>query len=353
MSLRASAGCATTRASGCTGERRPAGASLRLVRSSTGTSSLPWLFQGGARAAESISGVLARNGSDIRNFRSILDFGCGCGRVIRHWAKQDAAVHGCDYNRKSVEWCRRSLTFARFEVNALTPPLPYADGQFDLVYALSVFTHLPEPLHFAWMCEMKRVLKTDGFLIFSTHGEPYLGDLTPDQQAEFHAGRVVVKDQDSAGPTGVESTCRRRVYAHTSPTDSASSNSAPGRDGESTAGSRPLSETGPRFRRTRGLTDSPPHALARQPQRARRRGRHKDRHEAHKGPFRASACKAGRLRVGRIPKHEPGMHPSGSCFGIRSHSRPPSAARRTASAFVSGQRRRCGLVAALAALCPS
>ena len=172
---------------------------LRLVRSSTGSSSLPWLFQGGALAADSIAGVLARNGVDIRHVRSILDFGCGCGRVIRHWAKQDATIHGCDYNRTSIEWCRRNLTFARFEVNALQPPLPYRDEQFDLVYALSVFTHLPEPLQFAWMREIKRVLKAGGFLIFSTHGEPYLGDLTPDQQAEFHAGSVVVKDQDSAG----------------------------------------------------------------------------------------------------------------------------------------------------------
>lgn len=172
---------------------------LRLVRSSTGTSSLPWLFQGGALAAESITGVLARNGTDIGNFRSILDFGCGCGRVIRHWAKQAAAIHGCDYNRKSVEWCRRNLAFASFEVNTLEPPLPYRDEQFDLVYALSVFTHLPEPLHVAWMREMKRVLNAGGFLIFSTHGEPYLRDLTPDQQVEFHAGRVVVKVRESAG----------------------------------------------------------------------------------------------------------------------------------------------------------
>ena len=114
------------------------------------------------------------------------------------------------------------MTFARFEINALTPPLPYADEQFDLVYALSVFTHLPEPLHFAWMREMKRVLKTDGYLIFSTHGEPYLGDLTPDQQAEFRAGRVVVKDQDAAGTNRCGVYVSEEYSAHTWPTDSAS-----------------------------------------------------------------------------------------------------------------------------------
>ena len=41
---------------------------------------------------------------------------------------------------------------------------------------------------------MERVLSTDGFLIISTHGEAYLGELTPDQQAQFRAGQAVVKD---------------------------------------------------------------------------------------------------------------------------------------------------------------
>ena len=130
---------------------------LRIVRASTGTSSLPWLFHGGALAATSIRDALAKNKTDIGDFRSILDFGCGCGRVIRHWATLKASIHGCDYNRASIRWCRRNLTFAAFEANALTPPLPYASEQFDLVYALSVFTHLPEPLMFAWRRKARKI----------------------------------------------------------------------------------------------------------------------------------------------------------------------------------------------------
>jgi SAM-dependent methyltransferase len=172
---------------------------LRLIRAATGTSSLSWLLEGGALAADSIGAILAANGTPITEARNILDFGCGCGRVIRHWARLPAAVHGCDYNAAAVRWCQRHLPFARFTVNGLAPPLPYASGQFDLVYALSVFTHLPEPLMLAWMQEMARVLAPGGFLIVSTHGEACLDGLTPEQRAAFRAGRAVVRDEPSAG----------------------------------------------------------------------------------------------------------------------------------------------------------
>ena len=172
---------------------------LHLVRSSTGTSSLAWLLEGGALARDAINDILARNGKSIGEFTSILDFGCGCGRVIRQWANLSASLCGCDYNPKSIQWCRKNLPFASFEVNRLDPPLPYADRQFDLVYALSVFTHLPEPSMFAWLREMNRVLKPGGLLIISTHGERCVSDLTADQREQFDAGHAVVRDPAAVG----------------------------------------------------------------------------------------------------------------------------------------------------------
>ncbi|MGH2437113.1 MAG: class I SAM-dependent methyltransferase, partial [bacterium] len=172
---------------------------LRLVRLATGTSSLAWSFHSGALAAESIGDVLERNRIDIRNLRSILDFGCGYGRVVRQWAGLQADVHGCDYNPRSVRWCRRTLPFAAFETNALQPPLPYRNDSFDLVYALSVFTHLPAPLLRPWMGEMARVLKPGGFLVITTHGEAYFDELTADEQHQFRSALPVVKGEDAAG----------------------------------------------------------------------------------------------------------------------------------------------------------
>jgi ubiquinone/menaquinone biosynthesis C-methylase UbiE len=64
--------------------------------------------------------------------------------------------------------------FAQFEVNGLAPPLAYEANHFDFIYALSVFTHLPESLQTAWMSELARVLKPGGYLLMTTHRECYL-----------------------------------------------------------------------------------------------------------------------------------------------------------------------------------
>jgi SAM-dependent methyltransferase len=73
------------------------------------------------------------------------------------------------------------------------PPLPYADASFDLVYALSVFTHLPEALQRPWMEELRRVLVPGGHLVVSLHGARYVDQLDASQRERFEAGELVVR----------------------------------------------------------------------------------------------------------------------------------------------------------------
>jgi SAM-dependent methyltransferase len=158
-----------------------------------------WFLEGGRRAAESIRAALERSGVDLGGLRSILDFGCGCGRVARYWRSLDVAVHGTDLNPRLVDWCRRHLILGRFQSNGLMPPLAYGEGQFGLVYALSVFTHLPESLQLPWVSELRRVLRPGGHLLLTTHGKRYLGDLTAEEQRRFEAGELVVRRSEEPG----------------------------------------------------------------------------------------------------------------------------------------------------------
>jgi SAM-dependent methyltransferase len=133
---------------------------------------------------------------------ALLDWGCGCGRVLRHWAMlEHTRVNGCDINPRMVAWCNEHLPFADAKVNELSPPLPYADASFDLVYAFSVMTHLSEELQHEWVDECRRVLKPGGHFLFSTLGEYYVSRdrLTPDERRSFEQGRLVVLYERSAG----------------------------------------------------------------------------------------------------------------------------------------------------------
>jgi SAM-dependent methyltransferase len=149
----------------------------------------------GALIAETIRELLAVQGAPVESLASILDFGCGCGRVLRHWRdiSDRIAVHGSDYNRKLLDWCRTHLPFARFMANELSPPLPYADGAFDLVYAISVFTHLPQELQLAWIDELARVTAPGGHVLVTLHGEAFRRVLNDAEKAEFDRGELVVR----------------------------------------------------------------------------------------------------------------------------------------------------------------
>ena len=172
----------------------------RLIYRVAGTTDVDWFLESGRVGAETIADSLARNGVPLAALPALLDFGCGCGRVTRYWhTLERTLVCGTDYKGDAVKWCRRNLPFARFEQNALVPPLPYPERQFDFAYALSVFTHLPQPLQVAWMAELGRVLKPRGYLLATTHGEAYLGRLTGEERARFARGELVVRWQDAAG----------------------------------------------------------------------------------------------------------------------------------------------------------
>ena len=102
----------------------------------------------------------------------MLDWGCGCGRVLRHYAPlfDSVAFTGTDIDEAMIEWDRANITGVRFELNGAHPPLPCGDEAFDLVYGASVFTHLDEELQAEWLGELQRVTKPGGLVLLSTHG---------------------------------------------------------------------------------------------------------------------------------------------------------------------------------------
>jgi ubiquinone/menaquinone biosynthesis C-methylase UbiE len=177
--------------------------SNRMIYSVIGTPSVETFLNSSAVTAKNMLNALEKNGIDIRRFNSILDFGCGCGRILRQWKSLNINLYGTDYNPKLIRWCKTNLPFAKFETNQLMPPLNYRNEQFDFIYAFSVFTHLNEQQQEAWKNEILRVLKPGGFFLMTTHGENYLKWLTPEEQERFQQGQLVFQVHGRYGSNSV------------------------------------------------------------------------------------------------------------------------------------------------------
>jgi SAM-dependent methyltransferase len=133
-----------------------------------------WLDQDRAGVARSFS-----------DFERLLDFGCGCGRLLRHLGDvaDGVQIHGTDIDAEMVEWLQRNMPFGQYAVASREPPLPYPDEHFDLVISHSVFTHLDERHQDLWLRELRRITRQDALLLVSVQGEATWTRTCADAQA--------------------------------------------------------------------------------------------------------------------------------------------------------------------------
>jgi SAM-dependent methyltransferase len=134
---------------------------------------------------ESINSVVVRGYSDYRRIvsicekyglslsgKKILDWGCGHGRVIRHFCDQPGvSLSGVDIDSQNVLWAQENLHHVSTLLGPLMPPLPYPGNEFDLVYGISVMTHLTERVQNAWLEELRRITRPGGLVLLTFSGD--------------------------------------------------------------------------------------------------------------------------------------------------------------------------------------
>lgn len=129
-------------------------------------------LSGGFLTATGLMSALQLSGRPISSFRRILDFGCGAGRVT-HWLRHladGAELTGADINPDAIAWCKDNLgAGAKFLCNGARPPLPLPDAGMDLIYGVSVLTHLDEGLQFEWLRELHRIIAPEGLVVLTVH----------------------------------------------------------------------------------------------------------------------------------------------------------------------------------------
>jgi SAM-dependent methyltransferase len=126
----------------------------------------------GRRDVETMFATLAEVGVDTAAVPRILDFGCAEGRMLRFLDDGvGRELWGVDVNAERIAWAQQHLSPPlRLATTTTAPHLPFPDNYFDLVYALSVFTHISE-LADAWFLELLRVLRPGGHAYVTIHDE--------------------------------------------------------------------------------------------------------------------------------------------------------------------------------------
>jgi SAM-dependent methyltransferase len=151
-----------------------------LVQMVTGTTATAPFVEGGHKVARLFAGLVERHRPGGEP--SIIDFGCGCGRVARLMPRYlECELHGCDITEPAIEWCRQNLR-GEFFRSADEPPLGVAEARFDVLYAVSVLTHLDERRQDAWLREWQRIVRPGGVLLVTYRGDGFLARGEPSRR---------------------------------------------------------------------------------------------------------------------------------------------------------------------------
>ncbi len=142
---------------------------------------------------------------------SVLDFGCGWGRLTRMLARHlgPGQLHGCDPVEDILDICRQTGVPAELARSEFLPEsLPFG-RKFDLIFSFSVFTHISEAAHRASLAAIHDGLEPGGLFIvtvrppayidFNPLMQPAADRLGPDRLAELRKPQYVFVPHETEG----------------------------------------------------------------------------------------------------------------------------------------------------------
>lgn len=134
---------------------------------------LAYYLGDGRKSADRLRDLVARHTTLLESESfDLLEFASGYGCVSRHLPR---VLPGANVVASDIH--PEALAFIRHELS-LPVALSHADPerfdlgtQFDVVFALSFFSHMPARTWGSWLAALFRHTRPDGLLVFTTHGE--------------------------------------------------------------------------------------------------------------------------------------------------------------------------------------
>jgi SAM-dependent methyltransferase len=133
---------------------------------------IAYYFSDGAESARKLSEILVRNAAFAPSGSySVFEFASGYGMVTRHLAQQlsGADIVSCDIHAQAVAFINDTLGSPALISRHLPEDLNL-NRHFDVVFALSFFSHMPEATFGRWLQALFSLVRPGGILVFTTHG---------------------------------------------------------------------------------------------------------------------------------------------------------------------------------------
>jgi SAM-dependent methyltransferase len=139
---------------------------------STSSSTLRHYYESGLTTTLPIVVSALHAGADLSKPLKVLDFGCGAARQILHLTRSypQLQISACDVDFDVIRFIHRAYPQVDAYASSFDPPLKYADGTFDLLYSVSIFSHLSFEDRLLWLTELNRVLKPGGLALLTYNG---------------------------------------------------------------------------------------------------------------------------------------------------------------------------------------
>jgi SAM-dependent methyltransferase len=139
---------------------------------------------------EALDRVLDALGVTVRQHETVVDVGCGVGRMTRALAERAAQVTGIDVSSEMLARAREynsHLTNVEWVLGDGRTLAPLGDGSVDGCFSHVVFQHIPDPqVTLGYVREMGRVLRPGGWAAFVVSTDPVVHRLSPARR--LHAG---------------------------------------------------------------------------------------------------------------------------------------------------------------------
>ena len=161
-----------------------------------------YYFMDGRKSARKLSGFIGdlnpSNGENIK----VLEFASGYGCVTRHFNNELPGIDitSCDIHDDAVRFIESKLEGKAILSHAV-PELLKLDVQYDVVFALSFFSHMPKSTWSRWLKSLASCTKKNGYILFTTQGiesRKYFGNPELDNEGFWFKSESEQKDLDTS-----------------------------------------------------------------------------------------------------------------------------------------------------------